>query len=198
MGVRIRSAWCLFAGSALLPFLLCAPALAGSEGGAEHHAAGFGMPMVYSIVNFVLLAAAFVYLYRKRGAGMFEKRSIEVKLQMEEAAEAKRQAEAKYQEYQKRIAGLDREIAKIRELVEADAEKERQAILADAQKQAEKMFRQAELTAKQEIEEARRQLRRDAAELAAELAAEIVKKAARPEDQRNWVNTYIEKIGEMR
>ena len=197
VGIRIRRTACFLAGPALSAVLLCPLAAAASEGGGDH-AAGFGKPMVYSIINFALLVIAIVYLYRKKASGTFEKRSLEVKIEMEEAAEAKRQAQAKFQEYQKRVASLDREIAGILEAAKGDAEKERLSIRAAAQKQAEKIIQQAELTAKQEVEEAKRQLRREAAELAAEMATELVKKAAKPEDQRNWVQTYIEKIGELR
>jgi F-type H+-transporting ATPase subunit b len=181
-----------------LLFLCASAALASSEGEAGGHAAGFDMSMVYSIINFVLLVIAIVYLYRKKASGTFEKRSLEVQMEMEEAAEAKRQADAKYQEYRKRLEQLDKEIGKILEVTQDEAEKERQKILEEAQKQAEKMLRQAELTARHELDEAKRQLRREAADLAADLAAEIVKKAAGPEDQRSWVQTYIQKIGEMR
>jgi F-type H+-transporting ATPase subunit b len=156
------------------------------------------MDMVYSIINFALLVALFIYLYRKNASGAFAKRSMDVKLEMEEAAEAKKKAEAKYQEYQARINNLDKEIGAIRVLTGEDAAKERELILAEARKQAERMVEQAELTANQEIENAKRELRREAADLAAAMAEDRVRKSTTPEDQKNWVASYIEKIGETR
>jgi F-type H+-transporting ATPase subunit b len=198
LGSACRRVGQLLAAVVPLVALGASAALASSEGEAGSHGAGFGMPMVYSIINFALLVIAFVYLYRKKASGTFEKRSLEVQMEMEEAAEAKRQADAKYQEYRKRLEQLDKEVGKILELAVDDAEQERRRILDEAHKQAEKMLKQAELTARHEVDEAKRQLRREAADLAAEMAAEIVKKAAGPEDQRSWVQTYIQKIGEMR
>ena len=61
----------------------------------------------------------------------------------------------------------------------------------------EKIVQQAKLTAKHEVELAKQDLRKEAAGLAAQMAADAVKKAATPEDQRNWVKTYIDKIGEV-
>jgi len=177
--------------------ITCSPVLA-SSGGGEHHAPAFGKDMVFSIVNFVLLVAVFLYLYRKNASGAFAKRSLDIKIEMEEAAEAKRQAEAKYQEYKSRIEGLDREISQIREASAADAVREREALLAEARKQSDRMIQQAELTAKQEVESAKRELRREAAELAAGMAEELVRKSMTPEDQKNWVTSYIAKIGETR
>jgi F-type H+-transporting ATPase subunit b len=171
---------------------------ASSGGGAEDHVPVFGMDMVYSIINFVLLVALFIYLYRKNASGAFAKRSLDVKLEMEEAAEAKRKAEAKYQEYQSRINNLDKEIGAIRALTSEDAAKDRELILDEARKQAERMVEQAELTAKQEIESAKRELRREAADLATGMAEERVRKSTTAEDQKNWVTSYIEKIGETR
>jgi len=190
MGIRV----------ATVIFILCitcsvAYASSGSEGG--HHATPFGLDMIFAIINFVLLAGFFLYLYKKRASGTFEKRSLDVKIEMEQAAEAKRQAEAKFRQYESRIEGLDAEINKIRESNREDAERERENILADARKQTERMIQQAELTAKQEVESAKRALRREASELAAGMAEELVKKSMTAEDQRNWVTSYIEKIGEL-
>jgi len=175
----------------------CAPVLA-SGGGGERHPTPFGKDMIFSIINFVLLMAIFYYLYRKNASGSFAKRSLDVKIEMEEAAEAKRQAEAKYNEYKARIDSLDAEIEKIRSVALEDAQRERESILEEARKQSSRMVEQAELTARQEVASAKRELRREAADLAAGLAEELVKKSTTPEDQNNWVTSYIEKIGETR
>ena len=100
-------------------------------------------------------------------------------------------------EYQTRVAQLDDEIGKIMELAKGDAAKERALIVEEAKKQSEKIVQQAELTAKHEVVLAKQELRKEAAELAAKMAADAVKGAATPEDQRNWVKTYIDKIGEV-
>jgi len=178
-------------------FLLvsCAPSLASGGG---HEPVPFGKDMVFSIINFVLLMALFYYLYRKNASGSFAKRSLDVKLEMEDAAEARRQAQAKYDEYKARLDNLDAEILKIRSLTEEDAARERESILAEARKQAQRMIEQAELTARQEVESAKRALRREAAELAAGMAEDLVKTSTRPDDHNNWVTSYLAKIGETR
>jgi len=172
--------------------------LAASGEGGEHGRPGFGWAVVFQIINFTLLVSLFVYVYRKKSSGAFEKRSLEVQSEMESAQEAKQQAEAKFNEYKKRIDQLDVEIKKIRDMAAEDAEREKTSILEAAQKQSEKLVKQAELTAAQEVEQARRQLRKEAAELAAGMAEEVIKKAVTAEDQKSWVNAYIEKIGELR
>jgi F-type H+-transporting ATPase subunit b len=168
-----------------------------SGGGEEHHEAHFGLPMIFQIINFALLVCLLLYVYRKYSAGSFEKRSLEIQTAMEDAAKAKKASEDKYLEYQTRVAQLDEEIGKILELSKGDADRERESIVEEAKKQSEKIVQQAELTAKHEVEQAKLELRKEAAELAAQMAADTVKQATTQEDHRNWVKTYIDKIGEV-
>lgn len=176
-------------------------ALAGSgegEGhGEAHHEAHFGKEMIFQIINFILLVWLLVYVYRKYSAGSFEKRSLEIRMAMEEAAQAKKAAEDKYLEYQTRVAQLNEEVGRILELAKGDAEKERGAILEEAKKQSERIVEQAELTARHEVELAKQELRKEAAELTAQMAGDAIRKAMKPEDQRKWVKAYIDKIGEV-
>jgi len=170
----------------------------GEEGHQEaHQAVHFGKEMIFQIINFILLVCLLVYVYRRYSSGSFEKRSLEIQMAMEEAAKAKKAAEDKYLEYQTRIAQLDEEIGKILELSKGDAEKEKTSIIEEAKKQSEKVVQQARLTAKHEVVLAKQALREEAAELAAQMAADAIQRAATPEDQRNWVQTYIDKIGEV-
>ena len=186
--------------SGLIVAMAGSAALASSGGEGGHgegqHAVHFGKAMVFQIINFILLVCLLVWVYRKNAAGAFEKRSLEIKTAMEEAAEAKKAAEDKYLEYQARISQLDEEIERILELSRQDAEKERASIVEEAKKQSEKIVQQGELTAKHEVVLAKQELRREAAELAARMAADAIKQAATPEDQRKWVQDYIAKIGD--
>lgn len=181
--------------SILLLFVIRSAALAA---GGDHHEAHFGKETIFAIINFVILMSLFYYLYRKNASGAFARRSVDVKMEMSEAAEARKRAEAKYGEYKARIDNLDAEIGQILAMAREDGERERESILAEARKNAQRLLEQAELTARQEVENAKRALRREAAELAARMAEDLVKRSATAEDQSRWVTSYIEKIGETR
>ena len=177
---------------------VCWAASGAEEGHHEaHHEVHFGKEMIFQIINFILLVCLLLYVYRKNSSGAFEKRSVEIQGAMEEAAKAKKDAEDKYLEYQARIAQLDEEISKILDLSKEDGEREKASIIEEAKRQSERIIEQAELTAKHEVVLAKHELRKEAAELAAEMAAEAIKKATTPEDQRKWVQAYIDKIGEV-
>ncbi len=173
------------------------PVVWAAGGGEGSHEVHFGKAEIFQIFNFILLICLLLYVYRKNAAGSFEKRSLEIQMAMEEAAKAKKSAEDKYLEYQTRVAQLDEEIAKIMELSKGDAAKERESIVEEAKKQSEKIVQQAEISAKHEVQLAKQELRKEAAEIAAQMAADAVKQATTPEDHRNWVKTYIDKIGEV-
>ena len=180
--------------------LLC-PAMVLASGGGEggHAAPHFGKEMIFQIINFILLAALLVYVYKRYSAGNggFKKRSLDVQMAMEAAAREKKKAEEKYREYQTRIARLDEEVKKILERAREDAARERETILVEARNQAAKFAKQAEFTSRQEIELAKRELRKEAANLAAAMAADILKKVITPEDHQNWIQGYTEKIGDL-
>ncbi|MEW6441710.1 MAG: ATP synthase F0 subunit B [bacterium] len=181
--------------------LTLAPAVVIASAGAEHGEAAphFDKAMVFQIINFFLLIALLLFVYRKyaAGDGGFKKRSADIQMAMEEAAREKQKAEEKYKEYQARIATLDDELKKILERAAEDAAGEREALLAEAQAQAKKFAKQAEFTSRQEIEQARRELRKEAADLAAGMAETLLRKAITQQDQRDWVRSYTEKIGEL-
>jgi len=181
-------------------WMVLGPAPVLAAGGGGHATAPFGKEMIFSIINFALLCALLVYVYRKvtAGNGGFKKRSLDVQMAMEEAAREKKRAEEKYREYQGRIEKLDEELNRILERSREDAAREREALLAEARSQAEKFVRQAEFTSRQEIEQAKRELRREAADLAAEMAAAFLKEAITPGDHKSWISDYTEKIGDLR
>ena len=189
----------LIAGAVLV---LAGPVVLAAGGGDEghpeaQHAALFSKPMLFQTINLILLVILLVYVYRKNAGGAFAKRSEEIRTAMEEATRAKKAAEDKYLEYQARISELDSEIEKLFELARGDAEKERASIVEEAKRQAAKILEQAELTARQEVAQAKQALRKEAAELTAKMAEDAIRRAVTPEDQRKWVQTYIDKIGEV-
>lgn len=180
-------------------FVALAGPMCWAAGGGEagHHEVHFGKDIIFQIFNFILLVCLLLYVYRKYSGGGFEKRSRDIQAAMEGAVQAKKDAEGKYLEYQKRIALLDDEIEKILELARLDAEKERLSIVEEARSQSQKIVEQAQHLAKQEVALAKQELRKEAAELAAGMAADSIRRAMKPEDQRNWVQAYIDKIGEV-
>jgi len=151
---------------ALLVCLLAAPVLASEEGGADPVNSNVGM--VFRIINFLIVAYGFWYLFAKKLPGVFRARADEVSSLISSAAKAKQDAERLLHQATAKLDKLDLEIGVMRQRAERDAEAEAERIRAAAKEESSKIQRAAEL----EIQAAERAARMELKALAAQLAVE--------------------------
>lgn len=171
--------------------------LALASGGGEGHGGGLLKDFLYRILNFAVmfgLLAYFVSKPLKRGmAGRRE--SIEKSL--EDARRAQAEAEAKFAEYESKLAAANKEVEEIYAAIRREGELERDNILSSAKQMATKIEEEADRNANLAIAKARTELRQEAAKLAVALAEELVSKNFTADDQKRLVDEYIEKVGEL-
>lgn len=175
----------------LVLFLLLgtvAPAAA-SEGGSG----GLG-DLVWPAVNLLILIAALVYFGRRPMQDFFAARQDRIRGDLDAAANALAEAEARHTEWQRKLARLDAEMDRIREQARERAEAERKHILADASAAAERIRRDARSAVDQELRRAREELRHEVAELAVEFAAETLRTRVNDTDRSRLVDDFIETI----
>ncbi len=170
--------------------LLLAPVLpaAASETGG-----GLG-DLFWPALNVAILIVALVYFGRRPIQDFFSARQDRIRDELDAAASALAQAEARHTEWQRKLAQLDAEMARIRTQARERAEAERKHILADASAAAERIRKDARSAADQELRRAREELRREAAELALELAAETLRARVNDSDRSRLVDDFIETI----
>ncbi len=161
---------------------------------------GLGINLGYlisQIVNFVLLLVILrVFLY-KPIVNMLDKRREKIRTDLEEAENARSQAEAAKQEYEKQLE---------------EAREERRSILAQAREQADKMREETldkarveaqDLVAKteDEMETLRRQALAGAqdeiVELAMAAAGKVVGEALDTKAHRRLIQEFIAEVGEL-
>jgi F-type H+-transporting ATPase subunit b len=161
---------------------------------------GLGINLGYlisQIVNFVLLLVILrVFLY-KPIVNMLDKRREKIRTDLEEAENARSQAEAAKQEYEKQLE---------------EAREERRSILAQAREQADNMREEAldkargeaqDLVAKteDEMETLRRQALAGAqdeiVELAMAAAGKVVGEALDAKAHRRLIQEFIAEVGEL-
>jgi F-type H+-transporting ATPase subunit b len=161
---------------------------------------GLGINLGYlisQIVNFVLLVVILrVFLY-KPIVNMLDKRREKIRTDLEEAENARSQAEAAKQEYEKQLE---------------EAREERRSILAQAREQADKMREETldkaraeaqDLMAKSEdeLETLRRQALAGAqdeiVELAMAAAGKVVGEALDSKAHRRLIQEFIAEVGEL-
>lgn len=170
-----------------------------ASGGGEHHADSGVLlkDFLYRCLNFGLTFALLAYFLTKPiRKGMADRREG-IEKALKDAVEAKEQAEAKFAEYDAKLAKATEEIDQIYEEIRKEGELERERILANAREMADKIKAEAEKAADSEVERACTALRQESARLAVQIAEEILNKNFTAEDQSRLVNEYMQKVGEL-
>ncbi len=176
-------------------FLLPLVALANEEAaehGAEHAEHGWDTTaLLASGVNFLILVALFVWLFRDAVSKALKSRRAEIETQLNEAAKLKADAAAKHKEYSDRIAHLDEELAQIRKDMIHAGEKERDRIVADAEHKASRMRKEAQFLIEQQVKQLRADLTRETVEGAIAAAEQLLLKVTTGHDQQRIAQDYL-------
>jgi F-type H+-transporting ATPase subunit b len=162
------------------------PAEAGHSGEAEH-----GGMELWKWANFLILAGGLGYLVAKNAGPFFATRSSQIRKDMIEAQEEKRDADARAAEVDRRLAALGNDIAALR----ADSEREAQAETERLARHAAAEIAKIQANAEQEIasagKAARTELKRYSAELAINLAEQRLRGRMTPELQQALVRGFV-------
>lgn len=174
----------------------------GHEGGAAPHVgAAHAAPhldvleLVAGFVNFAVLVGLLVLLARKPTHAFLVSRRAAVVEGLAEAQKMKAAAEAKFQEYQARLANLDMELAKIGAEIVASGEADRQAIIAEAERKASRLRRETEFLIEQQLKQLRVDLTKEAVEAAMLAAEEVLRARATSDDQQRLATDYLTRLG---
>lgn len=162
--------------------------------GAAAPAQAAGDGLFYPTLNFVLLLVALYLLTRKPIRGYFDARRDQIKGDIETSAQLKREAEARYHSWQRKVSELESELADIRSTARERAEAERARLLADARASAERIRQDAAQAVDQELRRARERLREEASELAIELAAGVLREQVNERDREQLLEEFIQRI----
>jgi F-type H+-transporting ATPase subunit b len=146
----------------------------------------------WSWFNLVLLLAVLFYFARKAIPGLMAVRYASVKNEIDQANKLLEEAESKFAQWQEKIEQLDQEVEQIRteSLHLAEAEKER--ILAQARQTAERIRKEGKISIARELENARSELRAEAADLAIEFAREILEQQVNDGDRAKLLDGFIQ------
>ncbi|MGA8024106.1 MAG: hypothetical protein WB990_14115, partial [Candidatus Acidiferrales bacterium] len=122
---ELRQIWRALASVAVFLFLAAAPAFA-QEGDASPADTPVGW--VFRWLNFALVFGGIGYAIWKWGVPYFRQHAEEISNKIAEGVHAREAADAQRREIQGKLAGLDDEIKRLRELGQRDAEAEAQRL----------------------------------------------------------------------
>ena len=131
---------------------------------------------LYRVLSFSIVVAILVYYLAKPMKKGLAGRREDIETALAAAKQAKEEAEAKFAEYDRKLAQATEEIAEISDAIRREGELEKQKIIANAKEMAIKIEQDAEKTAELEIAKARTELQREAVQLAVGVAEELLKK----------------------
>ncbi len=200
----------LLAACLLAPLALSAPLAAAQDAhetpaevvqGEEHAGAAHGdhhidvLEILAGFVNFAVLIGLLIFLARKPTQAFLVSRRAAVVDGLAEAQKMKAAAEAKYEEYQARLANLDTELAQIKSEIIASGEAERARIIAEAERKAARMRRETDFLIEQQLKQLRVDLTKETVEAAMSAAEKVLRERATDDDQQRLAKSYLTKLG---
>lgn len=188
--VRFCEPWRALALSSVFVLLMAAPAMAQEvKPSAEASASG----VFFHWLNFAIIVLVIGYFFWKSGP-YFHGHAEEISRKIAEGARAREAAERQQREAEAKLAGIDREIARIREEAKRGTEGETERLRALARQEAETIERAAHAEIAAARRNARLELKALAGRLAAERAEAMLRDEITPEAEAGLFRGFIEEL----
>lgn len=156
---------------------------------------------LWKFINLFIFIACALYLHRRFGRPLREalrSRSEGIKRDLLRAREERDQALAKLAKVEARLAGLDSEVAAVKERARVEASAEKERIRLSTELEVAKIREQAKREIESAGKAAKQELRRFAAQESVRLAEQILAKEIGPEDDARLTALSVEELGRTR
>jgi F-type H+-transporting ATPase subunit b len=189
----------IFLAATVVLLMLLAPTLSlaetgGHGGDGEHHGINWGT-LFWKTVNFIIFFGVLGYFLAKPIASFLRSRSENITNELNEARDARDQAQAELADARSKVANLEQELAEMRAKGGRNAEEMGRSMVAQAQAECERIEKQTAKDLDQMGKTARRQLREYAAELSIETAEKLVRESINDEDRGRILTASLERVG---
>jgi len=152
---------------------------------------------LYRVFNFAIVVAILVYFLTKPIKKGLAGRREEIEKTLAAAKQIQEEAEAKFAEYDRKLARATEEIAEISDSIRREGELEKIKIIESAKQMAVQIEQDAEKAAALEVAKARTELQREAVQLAVDVAEDLLKKNFTKDDDTRLIDEYMQKVGEL-
>lgn len=153
-----------------------------AEASGQHAETGDPM-LVWKVANFLLLVIVAGYFIYKKGGAFFAARTAQIQRDLVEAAQTRKDAEARCADIERRLGNLADETKNLRDQSRQELEAEGGRIWAETQKNLRKIEAQTVLDIEAVAKLARREMRQYSANLAIDLAAATIRQRMTPETE---------------
>jgi ATP synthase F0 subunit b len=165
-----------------------------AESGEVHHKAFSLKEEAFKFVNTLIVVAILYKVAAKPIRSFFKERSEGIRKALSEAEQARKDAELQLEEQRSKVADLEAELTRVREVGHKERQEMRVRLEADQEAQANRLLEQTRNAIELETIKARADLQDRAAEISLGLAEEILKKNIGPGDQARFVSNYLSKL----
>lgn len=176
--------------------------VAGCAFSAESHGGGLSMSPEqatwWKTANFLLLAAALGYLVVRFGGRYFRSRTEQIEREIAEAQRMRQEAAARAAALEQRLANIQVEIDRLRQQAMQEMAAEEQRLRQQTEEAIARMERAAEQEIEGMVQQARKRLRVEAAELALRLARQKLEQRLDTTTQRHLLQSFVEDLARRR
>jgi F-type H+-transporting ATPase subunit b len=148
-------------------------------------------PFGFALINFAIFLGIMSRLAWKPLKKFVRDRHDSIAKDLDAAAKLRAEAEATLKQYEAKIAGIGAEIDTLLAQIHKEAEQEKARIIALAEADAKRLREEAERQIANEIDAARRELRRGVIEAAVGAADATLRKNIAADDQRKMAERYV-------
>ncbi len=175
----------------VLPLLFLFCISAGLTFAAEGGEGGESSVEIWKWANFVLLALGLGYLIAKMLPSVFAERSQAIRQDIAESEKIRQDAEKRAAEVDRRLAGMEAEIAQLRIDSQKEAKAETERLAAKTAAEIAKIQAQSERDIADAVKAARADLKRHAAHLAVQLAEQKIRGRMTPATEDGLVLSFV-------
>ena len=162
-----------------------------SEGG------GFDWNFVFEhAVNLLILLAVIVYFAKDSVMNFLVTRRANISHEIDEAQKTIKEAKEKYEEYAKKLEGIEAEIMSLRDTIKKQGETERDEIVKQANLSADLLSKEARDTIELEAERAKREIQSEVVQLAIDIAQNLIKQNLGEAEKEKLLSEFTKNIEE--
>lgn len=146
-------------------------------------------------LNALILLVAVYFLLYKPVRKFMQAREDKINAQLDEAQQARDQAQADLSQVEERLSGAGREVANKIADGQKRAQEMQNQMLADARKAGDQIIEKAQQEAEAILKRTHESMQQQAAELAIEIASKVLEREVKMSDHEQLVADFLKKVG---
>lgn len=152
--------------------------------------------IIISLLNLLILFLILKRFLYKPVKNVLAQRQKMLDEHFESAKLAQKEAETARKTYEEKLAGAEAEAGEILKAANKKAEHKSDKLVSRAKLKADDIIRQAQNDAKLEKQKAESEIKHEITEVSTMLTEKILEREIKSADHRDFINSFIEKIGE--